>query len=225
MNKLTMSKISAVITAGGFATRLGGGPPKSLRAASGHYLLEHCIAYAAQAGIRSFIIFNNRPEFDTLIKTIAEPYGEFLIINDLHAPNTFWLAKESISYVGGEHILFLYGHAPRPCVHLTKLCSLGLRSVSASAVAHSTKNHLTTFRGMYLEPPYLIQTELLLQTTVTSWQSLMTENTSGLDILDVCGPNEVNTPMDVLPYYNYMRRLSSLHHNALRHSLRISLSP
>lgn len=199
-----LNTITAVIAAGGFATRFGGGAPKSLRTVAGKSLLEYTVAEVARVGIGSFIVFNNRPEFDVDLSIAVAPYGSFEIVNDRGVPNTFQLAKQAALAINSQYILFMYGHAPRPFSHLIKLIEMFHTPVVATSVSSTTQLSAVASPCGYLEPPHIIATSILRQTSYVDWKSFLTDPSVDLTFVEADGPGEANLLPELISYANYL---------------------
>ena len=210
MHKTLSSSITAVIAAGGYATRLGGGLPKSLWKVASRSLLEHSAAAVAQAGINSFVVFNNRPEFNTTIRMAVEPYGALNLINDQGVASTFLLAKQTALITHHQYICFMYGHAPRPGLHLLKLIEMVQKTVVVTAVESTTKRFPIPLQLGYLEPPYIIPTIMLRETYCIDWKAFFTEPVFNLTIVKALGPGEANSLPEIISYANYFNKFSRL---------------
>lgn len=193
-----------VIAAGGFGTRLGLGPPKSLVRAEGLSLLEHSIEGFLACGFTSIRVYNNRREWDDTISGIINGLSVVTLVPDPGVVSTIELAKHAAHSCDCASICFGYGHAPRPAKHLRRLLSQGEEAVVATTVAWSSKRHLLQVSGKWIEPPYVLPAALLRGGCPT-WETLLGQAGTRIITVPVPGPPEPNWPVEMRAYVRYIQ--------------------
>lgn len=198
-------RFEAIIAAGGYATRFDDIGPKSLLIVGQATLLEMAIRSALRAGVRRILVANNREDFHAEIMRRVSGITEVDLILDPGYENTYLLARAA-AYLAAPRFLFCYGHAPRPSRILS-----AMRNERAPLVAcgfhRSTKRKVIMYNEQYLEPPFLVEREMIIDSDAQNWTAFFAERRSSMRVIAVDGSPEFNSAMEAEQYGEYLRQL------------------
>ncbi|MEW8300233.1 MAG: NTP transferase domain-containing protein [Candidatus Thiodiazotropha sp.] len=199
-----MSAITAVVAAGGYGVRCNSEKPKALLRKEGKTYLEMLLVELARAGIDDLILYCNRQEYGYFASSISNKIMSTRLVIDRGFLSTFELAKHSASLTKAQKILFCYGHSPRPAEHV--VCMLSQRTLPAVSVLDSTtkKSVLKYHAGGYLEPPYILCSASLRNTSSQDWSSYFLESTESIVGISIEGPHEFNYTNERHLYNRYI---------------------
>ena len=199
-----MQTFDAFIAAGGFAERLGGDRPKSLLTIDGTSMLELTVRAALSAGARKAYVLTNRLEFLSETEAAVSALRDVVIVPDAGFASTFQLARE-MRISSSSRTLFLYGHAPRPIRLLNKITQQD-NPVAAYAFSRSSRRHPIPRGERRLEPPFLIETQLL-NTPEDRWDDFFSSLGLSVHVLDTDDEPEFNLPDEANLYLSYISAL------------------
>ncbi len=188
-----MSNKTAVITAGGSASRCGGGQPKSLMRIGRTTYLEALLIEVAESGIDDVVIYCNRPDYLCEIEYISNQYCNTKLMIDKGVNSTFALAKHAATFCKGNDVVFLYGHSPHPSTHLKKiLCNSA--EIVVSLFRYSSKHKpIKWCDHSYIEPPFKISSNLINATSNCDWYSFFREYANSIESIPNTGVSEFNS--------------------------------
>jgi hypothetical protein len=194
----------ALVTAGGFAKRFGGGRSKPLLRHNQSLLVSIAVQSVLEAGCRRVLVTTNRPEYmSELADEFVDVPGVTLAI-DGGCESTFELAVGAAARMESE-FLFVYGHAPRPpnCIRMV-LNTKG--PVVGSGFKQSSQQFAPTVAGLRIEAPYRLKKEEIIANTYTSWNSYIESEKCRLNVVPVSGPCEFNYRSELEGYCDYIDR-------------------
>jgi CTP:molybdopterin cytidylyltransferase MocA len=203
----------AFIAAGGFATRMGRGKPKSLIRLGHRSLLEMTVQTLVDAGLDDILIANNRSEFNDEFREICSRYAEVSLVVDRGYSNTFLLML-GYSNLLADRFIFCYGHAPRSSQTVQRIWESD-GDVSAGRYASSSRRDAIATPDGFLEPPFLITKPALERKDFASWSGLFARRGSDVRAIGLAGDEpEFNSPEELGRYHSYLRRIMD-HANAV----------
>jgi hypothetical protein len=198
-----VQKYEAMVAAGGFGQRYHeecglAGPPKSLLMGVSRPLLLSTIEQVCAAGYGSILVLNNRPEWQSTIQSLLDPFPGVIVVEDFGYPSTFLLAR-SFAENMRERFLFLYGHAPRLAQEISRLGNLSGTTI-VSGLAASSKRKLIRKSNVFIEPPYVVNRRSLLASSVLDWSAYFEEQEDECVVSALDGPPEPNTRTEIEGY-------------------------
>ena len=195
---------TAVITAGGYATRCEGQMPKALIRAKIITYIEALLIEVIESGINNIIIYCNRPSYLDEIERLASRYCKPIIIVDEGVLSTYILAKRAANICAGNHILFMYGHSPHPSKHLRNIISTPHDTVVSLFKGSSKRIPISWSEYGYIEPPYKISMDLLNNSEHEDWTSFFNSLSSSLKVIPVKAPAEFNNQTERISFERYV---------------------
>jgi CTP:molybdopterin cytidylyltransferase MocA len=196
----------AMIAAGGYGRRFIGsgsptGRPKSLMMGVSRPMVVSTAENAREAGFRTLLVLNNRPEWHHELKEVLAPFDGVDVVEDAGYSSTFLLAQNFAEKMD-TRFLFLYGHAPRPAEHLRYLAKLK-DQISASAFENSTKTKVIPRGKLFLEPPYMVDCGSIVASNASDWASYFEEVRDKLGLYISKDPAEPNTRAEFERYIKH----------------------
>jgi hypothetical protein len=197
----------AFIAAGGFATRMGRGKPKSLIRLGHKSLLETTVQALVDVGLDDILIANNRLEFDEEFREICGRYSEVSLVIDRGFANTFLLML-AYSHLLAHRFIFCYGHAPRSSQTIQCIWESD-GDVSAGRYASSSRRDAIATSAGFLEPPFLITKPAFERQDAASWSGFFARSGSDVREIGLLGDEpEFNSPEELGRYHMYLRRVT-----------------
>jgi CTP:molybdopterin cytidylyltransferase MocA len=189
-------RYDVLVAAGGLANRFSAPPlsankPKSLLFGATKPVVLSTVEYALLAGYRRILVLNNRPEWHDELKKALASVSQADVVQDPGYASTFMLAKTFAQQLDSR-FLFLYGHAPRPAEHLVLMSNVQ-KKIVASAFSNSTKSKVVRYGQLFLEPPYLIDRQLVEASQARDWVGFFEGVAGYVGIYESDAPAEPNT--------------------------------
>lgn len=193
------NSLIVVISAGGRASRLGGGSPKSLMMVGEITYLEATLNEIRELTTSEILIYCDRTEYLSDIMKVITKYTGTTLINDCGAQSTYAIASHASNYSHSCRVLFLYGHSPKSSVHLKKMIQAET-GVSVSLYHASSKRKPINIKGRgYIEPPYIIRTDLINKhPQINTWEDFFMWHRKILNCVTTNAPCEFNSPKEKL---------------------------
>jgi len=198
-------RVEAIIAAGGYASRFDDLGPKSLLTVGQATLLEMTIRSALGAGIRRILVANNREDFHGEMMRRVSGIAEVDLILDRGYESTYLLVRDT-ACLAAARFLFCYGHAPRPSRILSAMLTENAPLV-ACGFQRSTKRNLIMYNDEFLEPPFLVDRDMVLNSYAEGWEGFFAEQPSSLGVIAVDGAPEFNSAIEAEQYRDYLRQL------------------
>lgn len=194
-----------LIAAGGTGSRLYGsadsrGLPKCLWPFSDGTLLSSLLSELAQLGL-SVLVSTNRPSFRSVMEDVCESTNTALVFDPGFA-TTIDLARMHHKLMKPE-FLFLYGHTWMPSEKLSPFCEAG---EAVGLFETSSRRDPLAIRQRFAEPPFRVNSNHLVQSDAPSWRQYWKESTQPHRLVDIDGPSEANTLMEMRAYERSWRR-------------------
>lgn len=183
---------TAVITAGGNATRCGGGTPKALMQTRSTTYIEALLIEVVESGVNDVVIYCNRPSYLSEIEYISKQYCNPTIVLDKGVNSTFYLAKHAATICKGDDILFLYGHSPHPSDYIRKLVNCPHHAAVSLFEGSSKRKPIKWLEYGYIEPPFKISVNLLNISKHNDWISLFNAISNSIKCMPADAPSEFN---------------------------------
>lgn len=199
----TETRFDALVSAGGFAYRCGSGHPKSLLFAGEKTMLELTVDGLISAGCKSIIVSNNRCEWHNKIIQIIGGRPEVVVLRDPGYLSTYNLVLQ-FSNVMENRFLFAYGHAPRP-PELFAAVRCVEAPIGAASFLWSTKTRTVRWGNRFLEPPFLVNKEMLHG--ADGWCAFFRNNMASVGVVDTDDIPEFNYDNEVENYKIYAKSL------------------
>lgn len=187
----------AIVAAGGIGKRFGSNAPKSLIEINSIPVIHYTITPLIDLELSKIIICAEDDYYLSIykkeFKTIKNIYYELSPICD----STIKVVRHTISTnkLNNCNILFLYGHTPRTSSYLQAIMNRN-NLLSIGLTKKSTKRNLMIYYynniKYYIEPPYFINIDLLINNKYESWNSFMVINGSSIVGFPINGPPEFN---------------------------------
>jgi len=206
-------QIDAVIVVSGRGERMELGYSKVLLRVNNITLLEHTIRQLESANVnRLFILCDTVMYKDKECAKLVQQYPNITLYQrkKVKYDSTFQILKEFIiaNHSVSSKILFEYGHSPHPSQYYNYISKLEMNNgVIATLFSSSTRKDTAIGRcGKYIEPPYVISSELINLSSAGRWSEFFDENrkeTVEIDLLDA--PNEFNSHDEYEKYSEYVR--------------------
>jgi CTP:molybdopterin cytidylyltransferase MocA len=209
MTRASKGDVTAVVAAGGYARRLGTHCPKSFICVGGETLLSHCVRSLLRAAVNRVVLFVDRTGWDQAAADLFAGEPRVHVVRDCSPLSTFALVREG-ARLSNSRVLFTYGHAPRRTHHLTRLLSLNHLVVASTTPSTSRRSPLVTVGGGYLEPPLLIDAELLSASVANDWQQFFRQQAAVVRTVNLDGPPEFNYASEFRTYSRYVQRIAQL---------------
>lgn len=197
-----MTKPLAIIAAGGTASRLGGGLPKSLVRIGASTYLEILLRELQRCGLTEGVVYTNRREYLAQVAKLCP--SSFCVKQDAGFASTIELVKLATAEYPGRRIIFFYGHAPREASHITRLIQLRSKIAASLYVRSSRTAPFAIKSGGFLEPPYLLETEAICLPRYWDWNTLLHEHQAKIGLVLVDSPNEFNSRAELDTYAQYV---------------------
>jgi len=201
------NEIIAIVMAGGFGQRLNLGKSKALLSVDNKPLYIHCIEQLMRAGIyKIYLICDSILQYEEYLNySISNPF--VCVYKQIKSyGSTFLILKEFLRINPiSDKIIFSYGHAPRPACHFSDMIKSSSDIVLTQFPYSSKRNKIRGIDGMYIEPPYLINAELIDKSNDICWHNFFSNySIKNLMILVLNAPNEFNFVFEFLEYSKYI---------------------
>ena len=108
-----MTELTAIIAAGGFASRMGIYKPKPMLSVEGKTLLEYTLTSLNIVNVSNVLVFNNRDEFQKDYQDIVKKYNNVELVSCGELKSTIELLYITREISPSKKYLFCYGNAPR----------------------------------------------------------------------------------------------------------------
>ena len=165
-----MTVSSALIAAGGRATRAGLCVPKSLVELDTRPLLAHLVQSLTNAGVTEIVISHNRPDLNSAFDEVSALSGVTIVADERHN-STICVARQHVKLLPSR-FLFVYGHTLfEP--HVLEALVSGSREATAFPI--SSRQTPIPWGAEFLEPPFIVDRQHLISNSPESrnayWQS------------------------------------------------------
>ena len=212
-----INKVYAVIMAGGSGTRMtmNLGVSKVLMHVNNKTLLEHTIEQLQQSKIDRIFIVCDHPMYDICVKLARiNPFISIYREEKERYESTFLMLYEFLNrnVAISNNLLFVYGHAPRHSTYYNSIIDMNTDAdmdIIATQLEKSTRRDIIKgSNGMFIEPPYLIKSELVRKSNSKRWSEFFADNMGkaveiGLKSI-LNEPNEFNFNNEYLIYMKYI---------------------
>lgn len=200
----------AVIMAGGQGSRMELGHSKVFMKLNGEFLLEHSIRQLMVTKVDKIYILSDKDSYNGCVKISSRFQGvDIEICKDKkdNYESTFLILKDFLAAnCSFDNILFTYGHAPRPTSYYDKLLNLYNTFILATEVSRSTKRNVVIRENSHcIEPPYIINVDLIQNSEAEDWKSFFNENMeNNYSNYFLIAPNEFNFIEELDDYLKYI---------------------
>jgi hypothetical protein len=204
---VSIERVTAVVMAGGFATRMNSSTPKALWSVAGMPLLHHTLTSLQLTGVASILVLSNRAQYLRRTAKVASVFpGTRVELSETH-DSTFRVLCDVKAKLA-PRCLFLYGHAPRPATHIAAL--LAHRSLFAvtTTASSSKRNLIVSTSGRFIEPPYVIDSTSLADKYDT-WSAFLAKYS--IAEIPLLGPHEFNDRTEFKAYREYVTARFATH--------------
>jgi len=194
----------AVIAAGGFSSRMQSIPPKPLLEVDGQSYLSILLQQLNHVELEHIVIYCNRESYLPRIENISSAYRNVSIIFDAGVNSTIEIAQHAAHIFEDSHILFFYGHSPRPLNYVVSLIETSGECAAFSFLQSTKIDYVETEDGRYIEPPIRINTKNIDLIGFSSWKEFFNEVGSKCSLIKSNAPSEFNYPEEELAFRKYV---------------------
>lgn len=199
-----MIELTAIVAAGGFASRMGIYQPKPMLSIEGKTLLEYTLNSLQLASVRKILVFNNREEFQLDYLSIIKKYDnvELVRCNELNSTVKLLYITREIS--PSMNYLFCYGNAPRTQMVCRDIIH-GSNHLGAINLKQSSRKDLISNGNYFLEPPFFINESTIRPfPEVVLWSDLFFKFKKYTFHYYIDAPSEFNTQAEWHSYKRYI---------------------
>jgi CTP:molybdopterin cytidylyltransferase MocA len=168
---MTTVLVTAIIAAGGKASRLGSRTPKSLLLMHGRPLIQYVVDELHVAGIRSIVVLAESAAVRRELTRELNGKSGVVVAASAEVGSTLEVCRVGASLSKSTRIYFAYGHTPVPASHILKVIEQQSRFVGTAVRSSTRKDLIQLEQELFLEPPFVFDRALLAGTSST-WSQL-----------------------------------------------------